>query len=670
MASTTGDLTVPSSWSNLSDHVLLQIFRYLRAEDIMVAARVSKAWYRVSRDELMWKSLFKRDWNISPKIGMAPYKSSWFQEYLRLWQQSPLLETEVLKGHTHQVLHVSFSHNGKYFATCSKDGYILLWDAGFPARIKHYYDMKVYSWKNTQYSQFNESDTLLLVSGVHFGNHSNTGEIAVFNLEDDFVIQCRMSNKPYDFFGTWYNDSYLLSGDLRWLAHLVSTSIVWLNRASQETDSEYTSIMNRMFRFYNRSASSIRSITVANCHRDNFHSQQPTHSSNTSSPPTSLPASVSGHATGNPVSHRELNSANRIQEGNPLPSKESYPTFAEGSLWPENSEFQYWRRNSESRSSSASRSLNGAETTCDDDEETIEKTKNRAQSARSDGSPPVCSEEELCSGRAESETSEDDDSEEVLDSREKFLIFTMGSRTYTPHQIGLKRIAPFSFCKRIELGPSLAERVEIRRQTEEALRQAQALGVPIAEPIWHDFEAVADRFDPIDHIIDLNGHIIGMGLSPDHRYLYVNVRSWPSGCTIENPLQPPPIAQEIDIHVIDLVTLRQVGSLLRAHRSFTPNDECFFIFLDVSNDYVASGAEDKAGYLWDRHYGICLAKFPHQDVVNSVAFNPKDPEMLITASDDFTLKIWRSRRRARQLDLSIAELPRGVEYRRRGSHFC
>ena len=45
--------------------------------------------------------------------------------------------------------------------------------------------------------------------------------------------------------------------------------------------------------------------------------------------------------------------------------------------------------------------------------------------------------------------------------------------------LGLKRIAPFSFCKRIELGPSLAERVEIRRQTEEALRQAQALGVPM-----------------------------------------------------------------------------------------------------------------------------------------------------------------------------------------------
>ena len=100
------------------------------------------------------------------------------------------------------------------------------------------------------------------------------------------MIQCRMSNKPYDFFGTWYNDSYLLSGDLRWLAHLVSTSIVWLNRASQETDSEYTSIMNRMFRFYNRSASSIRSITVANCHTQ----PMPQYSTSSSSPTTSSPS--------------------------------------------------------------------------------------------------------------------------------------------------------------------------------------------------------------------------------------------------------------------------------------------------------------------------------------------------------------------------------------------
>lgn len=37
-----------------------------------------------------------------------------------------MIRTDVLKEHAHQVLHVSFSHNGKMFATCSKDGYVIV----------------------------------------------------------------------------------------------------------------------------------------------------------------------------------------------------------------------------------------------------------------------------------------------------------------------------------------------------------------------------------------------------------------------------------------------------------------------------------------------------------------------------------------------------------------
>ena len=43
--------------------------------------------------------------------------------------------------------------------------------------------MRKFTWKYTQFSQFNSSDTLLLVSGVHFGSLSTSGEIAVFSLE-------------------------------------------------------------------------------------------------------------------------------------------------------------------------------------------------------------------------------------------------------------------------------------------------------------------------------------------------------------------------------------------------------------------------------------------------------------------------------------------------------
>ena len=69
----------------------------------------------------------------------------------------------------------------------------------------------------------------------------------------------------------------------------------------------------------------------------------------------------------------------------------------------------------------------------------------------------------------------------------------------------------------------------------------------------------------------------------------------------------------------------------------------------VTAQIFFSGAEDKHGYLWDRHYGLCLKKYPHSDVVNSVAFNPMDPEVLVTVSDDFSIKIWRSLSRQKEV---------------------
>lgn len=63
--------------------------------------------------------------------------------------------------------------------------------------------------------------------------------------------------------------------------------------------------------------------------------------------------------------------------------------------------------------------------------------------------------------------------------------------------------------------------------------------------------------------------------------------------------------------------------------------------------HFCSGAEDKHGYIWDRHYNICLARLRHDDVVNSVAFSPTDQELLLSASDDSTIKVWRSPRMVR-----------------------
>ncbi|XP_008336597.2 F-box/WD repeat-containing protein 5-like [Cynoglossus semilaevis] len=75
--------------------------------------------------------------------------------------------------------------------------------------------------------------------------------------------------------------------------------------------------------------------------------------------------------------------------------------------------------------------------------------------------------------------------EDGEEEEKTYLLFTTGSLTYSPHQIGIKRIKPDQMTT---CGPVLGE----ERSSEEF-------------------------FDSLDHVIDIHGHIIGMGLSPDHR---------------------------------------------------------------------------------------------------------------------------------------------------------
>lgn len=642
----------PPDWLMLPESLLLHIFTYLEIPDIAKVTVVCRSWLRVAHDEFLWRFFFYKDFQVDKSVPIMPGRSSWHLEYKRLVEGTPCVQTEQISEHTHQVLHVSFSHRGHLFATSSKDGFIMVWNTTYPAGIKYFKDMKTHSWKYTQFSQFNSTDTLLLVSGVHFGSQSSTsGEIAVFNLENDFQLQCRVLNKPYDIFGTWYNDQYLLSGDLHWLAHLVSTSVIWLNKAKQETSSEHRAIISRLHKFYNRNASSVRTILVANCLTPEIPSKNGKHQ--VLHPQENEPRAQRG----NPISHNEFRvgqhpinpeeAASLLQvarENDPCTNTTSINYTSEyrqaeqspSSSLPLNNIQKLVK--GDKMSHSRSTSMESLNSLIDEPMgESLKKTINQTPDwAEGEIKPPMS----------------------LADDQDKYLIFTTGSKTYSPHQIGFKRINKFEIPTVVDHGPPLRERMQQREQ----IREMRNLGL-FQEPNWLDFDQVADQFDQIDHLIDLNGHIIGMGLSPDHRYLYVNSRPWPANYTIDSPLSPPRIAQAIDMHVIDLTTLKEVGTMLNSHKAYTPNDECFFIFLDVSQEYVASGAEDKHGYVWERHYGVCLAKLPHKDVVNAVAFNPADPEMLVTVSDDHKIKIWRSRRQAKELGIDEKEVGIAKEMR-------
>ncbi|KAI4308139.1 hypothetical protein L6164_031243 [Bauhinia variegata] len=123
-----------------------------------------------------------------------------------------------------------------------------------------------------------------------------------------------------------------------------------------------------------------------------------------------------------------------------------------------------------------------------------------------------------------------------------------------------------------------------------------------------------------ERLIEEDQIVTSFSLSKDNRFLLVNL-----------------LDQEIHLWNIE-GNPKLVGKYKGHRRSRFIIRSCFG---GLKQAFIASGSEDSQVYIWHRSSGELIEALPgHSGAVNCVSWNPANPHMLASASDDRTIRIW------------------------------
>ena len=112
----------------------------------------------------------------------------------------------------------------------------------------------------------------------------------------------------------------------------------------------------------------------------------------------------------------------------------------------------------------------------------------------------------------------DEAKEEILNEKEKLMVFTTGSRTYQAHQIGIKLMSKVKFRTKLNIPENIFEAAEEARRKREEERESRLGRINFEPTPWSDYRQVAQMFDVVDVLIDFHGFVTGYGVSPDSRF--------------------------------------------------------------------------------------------------------------------------------------------------------
>lgn len=77
-----GSSRMVGCWDCMPDQMLLQVFQFLSARELLNAGQTCRLWNRVSYDELLWKYLLYRDYKIDSSVGILPGEHSIYMDHV------------------------------------------------------------------------------------------------------------------------------------------------------------------------------------------------------------------------------------------------------------------------------------------------------------------------------------------------------------------------------------------------------------------------------------------------------------------------------------------------------------------------------------------------------------------------------------------------------------
>ena len=158
------------NWSTINEYILLEIFSYLDCSDLCTVSKICKNWYVVASEDYLWKLKFCHLFGVL-NATLPPFAKTWKSEVKRLLYEIPNSENcqELKSPHCEEITHVCFSSDGKYFVTCGRDSFVVLWNAK-TGKVIDYEDLTTFGWQAAMYCSFNPECSMLMVSGILHGD--------------------------------------------------------------------------------------------------------------------------------------------------------------------------------------------------------------------------------------------------------------------------------------------------------------------------------------------------------------------------------------------------------------------------------------------------------------------------------------------------------------------